>query len=152
MFDEREKLEESIAKTLKEQRISIDLAKLMTDTVKPYYAGNATLWALHTVSVSEKHEILVPVLELMQFTEVSLEDDEQCPIGRDIYFMDRSSKIGLGMEAYGKHVIVKNKGQSATTILFELGTPFEGKPIVPTLTRVAEETLRTVEAFEMIFP
>jgi len=54
IFDKREELVNSVSEALKKKQISIAVFELITDTIEPYYAGNATLWALHALSIREE--------------------------------------------------------------------------------------------------
>jgi hypothetical protein len=149
VFDAGEELVNAINAALKKKQITIAVAQFVLETIKPYYAGNPVIWGLHTLNIREKHEVLVPVLKLMKFTDVRLEDDNQGPVGHPLYLMDESSRIRL-RDADGKRVTLKDKGHAATTILFDIRTPFEGKAVIPTLHGIAEEVARTVEAFNIM--
>jgi hypothetical protein len=61
--------------------------------------------------------------------------------------MDDSSNLRLGEQG---DITVQDKGQAAANIFFDVGTPFENEPVIPTLSRIAEEVTRTIEAFDIL--
>lgn len=134
---------------LEKKQITVPIVQFLLETIKSYQGGNPLLWGLHDLNIRDKHEILVPMLKLVGFFDVSLEDDQHHPIGRNYYLMDESSRIRLP-DADDRTVIVKNKGHAAGTILFDVGTPFQGEGVIVTLKRISEEITRTIEAFEML--
>jgi hypothetical protein len=79
--DEREELIAAIKGGLKKKALTDDpnalkIRDLIVDVVKPYKAGNYPLWALHDLNIRDKHQLLVPIFDLMRFTNICLEDDE----------------------------------------------------------------------------
>ena len=134
---------------LDKKQITIPIVDLLMAGIKSYQGGNAAIWGLHNLNIRDKHEMLVPALKLMAVLDVRLEDENHMPIGRGNYYLDESSRIRL-READGRTVSVKDKGHAAAQILFDIGTPFEGDPVVPTLVRVTKEVERIVEAFVLL--
>jgi len=150
IFDTREILVDRIGGALKKKQITSSVHDLILDTVKPYHAGNYTLWALHDLNIRDKHQLLVPVVKLFKFYGVRLEDDKQAPVnGRTFYLMDASSRIRL---PDCTTVILKEKGHASGVILFDFGTAFQNESVIPALNGVAEEVTRTIEAFEALRP
>jgi hypothetical protein len=149
--DVEEKIVTAMDNALKKKRISRRIADLMLDTIKPYQGGNRFLWSLHVLNNGDKHKMLVPVLELMQIYEFRLEDKKTREhVGNTHYIIDESSRIRL-REAYGREVILKDKGRAAATILLDEGSSLWGEPVVPALHWIAEEVTRTIKVFEIVF-
>lgn len=84
----------------------------------------------------------------MHITDVSFEDEDgkEWPL-ENVLIADEPWTIQL-KEFYGKNLTVKNKGHASSAIFFDIGFPFEGKPVIPALDGITEEVLRTVNAFE----
>lgn len=134
---------------LDKKQISSQVAELVMGSVKPYQGGNNLLYGLDRLNARDKHELLIPVLKLMQFSGVHLEDSEHRKVGASVYYMDESSRVRL-RDTDDKIVTVKDKGHAAATILFDTGTALWGEAIIPTLAKIAEEVTRTIGAFEAL--
>lgn len=134
---------------LKQGQVTPKLGAFIVDTIKPYTAGNHSLWALHQMNISDKHEFFVPALKFVAIVNISLEDDKGRTIGRTGYAMDESCRIRL-RDADGRKVTIKDKGHATLAVLFGPDTLFENQPIFMTLAGISEEVTRTVEAFESL--
>lgn len=139
----------ALTSAFKQKQISAQVVKLIMAGVRPYQGGNPALWGLHKLNVRDKHELLIPVLKLVMVSGVYLEDNQYRRIGDRDYIMGDSSKIRIA-DADDRNVTVKDRGHADVTILFDIGTPFYGEPVVPTLKRVSEEVTRTIKAFESL--
>jgi len=148
--DTSEELMGPLTAALKEKMISLAVAKLILETIKPHSAGNIFLWGLDDLNIRDKHQLLIPVLKLMRFLGIRLENEKGKLIYPDqLWFMDASCSIRL-READDMLVTIKDKGRATATILFDLGIPFEGEAIIPTLHRISEAVAGTIEAFEIL--
>jgi hypothetical protein len=150
--DTREELESRwLNSAIKQKQIGSKLGGFIINTVKPYAAGNPLLWALDDLNVIDKHQLLIPALQSMLFDGIRLEDNEDGSIiSIKPIFMDESGSIRLREFDYRK-VTVKEKGHASAAVIFAIRVgAFEGEPIIPALTRIAEEVTRTVEAFESL--
>jgi hypothetical protein len=146
--DSRELLVTAIDAALKKQQIDGPVYDLILGTIKPYPAGNYTLWALDDLNIRDKHQLLIPVAKFFRFDGVRLEDHKHAPVNeRVFYMMDASSRIKLP-EARG--ITLKDKGHATGIILFDFDTAFQNEPVIPTLHGIAEEVNRTVVAFKML--
>ena len=134
---------------LKQKQVTPELGSFIVDVIKPYAAGNHSLWALHQMNISDKHEFFVPALKLVAIVNISLEDDTGRAIGRSGYAMDESCRIRL-TDANDRKVTIKNKGHATVSVIFGPDTLFENNPICMTLSGISEEVTRTVEAFERL--
>jgi hypothetical protein len=135
---------------LKEKQIEAEVHDLLLAEIKPYQTGNYFIWALDDLNIRDKHQLLIPVLKIMHITDVSFEDEDgkEWPLD-NILIADEPWTIQL-KEFYRMNLTVKNKGHAASAIFFDIGFPFEGKPIIPALEGIAKETSRTVQAFETL--
>jgi hypothetical protein len=124
---------------------STTLWEFILDTIEPYKAGNYSVWALHDLDVSDKHQFIIPVLQLMCFSDIRLEDDEHLVLepGRD-YFMDSSCSVSI--QGMGNFTL-KDKGHAATNILFPIDVPFEGNPVIPSLLQLSQDVSGLIRAF-----
>lgn len=147
--DRRDQLEPHLKKALEDKRINLLIHNFILDRVKPYQAGNYPLWALDDLNIRDKHQLLVPVLKLMGFTGVLLEDQERGVTVQPNFIADEPFRLSL-REAGGLDLAVKAKGHATMSIFFNLGVPYEGEAILPTLGGIAEEVTRTIEAFELL--
>ena len=47
-------------------------------------------------------------------------------------------------------VELKDKGKASATVLFDVTTPFEAEPVIPTLFGISNECKRTIQGFEAL--
>lgn len=149
--DSREGLETNFIKSaLKQKQITAAVADFILNTIKPYEAGNLALWGLHQLNILDKHEVIVPVLKLVGFFGVRLEDENGQMVGATDYIADESCTIPIS-GTYGKKIKLKNKGRASTNVIFDVGASiFAGQTVYPSLKWVAEEVTRTIKAFEIL--
>jgi hypothetical protein len=154
IFNEREKLVSSIDGGLKKKGLSDDPSALairdvVVDVVKAYQAGNYTLWALHDMNITDKHQLIIPIFDLMRFTDIRLQDErnEVFLANGQPYFTEESYRFKAGRK--GK-LTVKDKGNAAIAIVFNAGIPFKDKPVIQGLREIAESLTRTIDAFEAL--
>jgi hypothetical protein len=149
--DTRDALIAPLTGALEKQQINAKVSEVILDVVKPYETGNYALWALDDLNIRDKHQLLVPVFQLMRFGGIRLEDDQHRPFAwREWIVLGGPNRVRI-QQSEGINLTVKDKGHAAGTIAFEFGVPFEGKQVIPTLLRIAEDVTRTLEAFEPLF-
>ena len=150
--NEREELVSSINGGLKEKKLADDRAAIalrnfIVDVVKPYEAGNWPLWALHDMNITDKHQLLIPVFKIMAFTDISLKDEHENIFTVGPYYTEDSYWFRIGREG---NLAVHEKGHAATAIAFNVGvgvpSAFQDKPVIPSLTQLAEAVTSTIDA------
>ncbi len=148
--DTADELIAPLANLLKQKQIEIEVQRLLLDHIKPYEAGNYSIWALDDLNIRDKHQLLIPVLKIMHIRGVCFEDEcgKEWPLER-LLMADTLWTLPLP-EFYRKDIRVKNKGHATTGVFFNHGLPYAGAPVVPTLDRITKEVLRTVEAFSTL--
>jgi hypothetical protein len=153
--NERKELVDSINGGLKQKSLADDPSALairdvIVDVIQAYQAGNYPLWALHELNILDKHQLIIPVFNLMRITDIRLEDDKKQVFLADgqPFYMDHSYRSKLNREGA---ITVKDKGRASTGIAFEAGIPFQGELIIPQLNKIAESVTRTIDTFEAVF-
>jgi hypothetical protein len=152
--EDRQKLISAINDGLKKKGLAhnpsaLTIRDVVIDVVKASQAGNYTLWALHDMNIRDKHQLLIPVFDLMQFSDIRLEDDKKevfWAAGQP-YFTNDSCRFNLHRRGV---ITVKDKGHAATVIVFDVGVPLKNKAILPALNEIAECVTRTIDAFEAV--
>jgi hypothetical protein len=139
-------LKAAINGALKEQQITAQVFDGIM-SLKPYKAGNPVICGLHNLNIWDKHEMPVPVLQLMAVLDVCFEDDQGSLTGRHNYYLDQSSRVRI-REFDDRKITVKDKGHAAIQILFNIGAPFEGEAVIPTFIRISEAVIYIIEFFE----
>lgn len=148
--DTRQELIVPLNSALEQKQITLGIRHFVLNDVKPYATGNPLIWSLDDMNIRDKHQLLIPVLQMMALVDLRLEDDKGLPIyTNQVWFMDESGSIRLKDADYSR-VTVKDKGHLTAAIIFDLGVPFQSEPVVVTLTRITEEVTRTVQAFELL--
>jgi hypothetical protein len=146
----RKELLAPLGNALEQKQISLKVQRIIVNTVKPYKAGNPFLWGLDDLNIMDKHQLVIPVLELIVLRDVHLEDDKERPMFKNwTFFFDEACSMRLH-KAGIKNLVLKSKGHAALTILFPDGTIFESQGVLPTLQRIAKEVTRTLNFFEVI--
>ena len=148
--DTWKKLVPRLNSALKKKKISEAFSKYILDTVKPYETGNYYLWALHHLNNLDKHQLVIPVLQAMEFHDVRLEDDKNNPVNwKSFYFASGSGRIRLvGTE--GRKITLQDKGRATVNIVFDFGTGSQNQLILPTLNWITEEVTRTIKLFDSL--
>jgi len=136
-------------KGLTDHSSAVQIFDLLLDIVKPYQAGNYPLWALHELNILDKHQLLIPVFDMMRVTEICFEDDKNNSfVDERAFIMDESCHhIKLGRK--GKFT-VKDKGNASTAILFNVGIPYENQSVIQALHEMSESVTRTIDAFGLL--
>jgi hypothetical protein len=70
VFESSQKLAGWINGAVGRKQITTAVATLLLNSIRPYKGGNHALWRLHELNNLDKHEIIVPVLELVGFLDV----------------------------------------------------------------------------------
>jgi hypothetical protein len=107
------------------------IRSVVLDTIQPYKGGNGdALFALNRLNNTDKHELLVPNIQLSRIEHLFVEDSE----GR---------KHGIAQKTFGQTVVwfggkhgklkLIDKGRTSFTIVFGKGTLVEGRQVLPTL-------------------
>lgn len=127
IYPTRKHLEEFIRSREKQQSV-VRLSRKLLDTIRPYKGGNAIgdlIYALHRLDIRDKHQLLIPQVQVSHIWEV-------CAEGRT---------VGEGTKViYGPDIINtfgskdKYEGQLSASIIFGEGAvPVEGKPVLQTI-------------------
>jgi hypothetical protein len=122
------------------------LVKLIRDEIKSYEGGNWHLCALNDLDVMDKHQFVIPVMELRALY-VCLEDEKQAEIRIGPLITSKSHKFRLKQSGNLKF---KSKSHAAAAILFPLGTPFEGQSVIPCLHQLSELASGVIGSFERV--
>ncbi len=148
----REELVASIDGGLKEKGIAdnpsaMKIRALIVDVIKSYKGGNYALWALHDMNITDKHQLLIPLFDVMRFSDISLQNDKEVFVADKDYITESSFHWKLDRKG---NLAVKDKGHAALAIVFNVGTPFENQPVITTLYKISECVTRTIDAFENV--
>jgi len=129
-----EKVEAAINRALKNKiidRPAFDRVwDLMFVAIQPYESGNDDVWGLHRLNIMDKHRLIIPVPHLVSVSGIRLQDKETGAEERFKHFLDASGEISIDMQG---NLQVKDKGQANATVFFDVGFPYEGKAVIPTL-------------------
>jgi hypothetical protein len=147
--DTREELISKLDKALKNQQISPMVRFAIAEIIKPYKTGNPAIWTLDDLNIIDKHQLLVPVLELVLVSDVRFEDEQQRTItGR---FLFTNSTVSHIKGADGLNITLKDKGRATADILLANGLLKKIESIIPTLRGIAVEVTKALEQFEFLF-
>jgi len=150
--DTREELVRRLNSALKKKQITSSVYNLILSVVKPYQVGNVALWTLDDLNITDKHQLLIPVLKLVMLRDVRFEDEQHRPLPTlQSEFFVGDPGIAFIDGANGLNITVKNKGRAAADILLAKGLLLKIQAIIPTLRGIAEEVTNTIDAFDILF-
>jgi hypothetical protein len=152
--DEREELIAGIDGGLKKKGLTENasialIVDTLLDIVKPYKAGNAPLWSLHELNILDKHQLLIPVFDVMRFTDFCFEDDKGVSFIYETPIFTEESCFHIKLGRDGKFT-TKDKGHAALAIVFNVGVPYQSQSVIQALHEIAEGVTRTIDVFEML--
>ena len=150
----REELVRALNIRIKKEQITPTLSEFILNSVRPYHAGDdGTFFIpfLHYLNNWDKHQLLIPVIQSVEFHEVGFDDEEYHTVKRNaIFYTPYTCRFRLdGTE--GRTLTLKYNGHPAAQIFFNFAdAPMQNQSVIPTLTWIAEEVTRTIQAFELI--
>jgi len=125
------------------------VSNFIVDVVKPYKGGNEALWALNDLNNIDKHRLLLPVLHINIVNDIRVQNDRG-----DKHIIDQAITRGTRFavhELSGRNFNITDKGKPSVLILFDKGSPWEGKPILPSLRQFTEMLASLVDGIEEVF-
>jgi hypothetical protein len=143
----RDKLVSSINGALI-HRASVAVCNFIVDTVKPYDGGNSALLALNDLNNVDKHRLLLPVVHINVINGIRIKNGGHEEVFDQVISGGRRF---VSHDLPGRDFKVTNKGTASILVLFDKGTVWEGKPILPTLSQVAEMVTGLVAGIEEVF-
>jgi hypothetical protein len=149
IFESRQELENVfINSALQQRQITKHVAHFLVSEVSPYRGGNESLWALHELNIVDKHKALLPVIELVAFIGVRLENDGGVGFPPSEFLAERTCRIRIH-GSYRQNITLKSKGHASANVIFNVGAPaFQGETIFPTLKTLAEAVTAVIDKFE----
>jgi len=148
--DSRESLEATLNSALKQKQITTKVSDIILEIIKAYRSGNPFLWGLHDLNIIDKHQLLIPVLELVILDDVCLEDSEGKKVFSGLVFFYRDIKTRLHKAGMRDDTKIKSKGHATVKVLLPEGSGFDRQEVTPSLYRIAEEVTRTLDCLETI--
>jgi len=122
------------------------LEKLVAD-IKPYRAGNLYLWALHDLDITDKHKLLLPLVNYAGAKGIRVEDEHGTV--HPVELMPRVHGTNVMFLDFFPNIKIKEKGHIAASILFDKG-PLAGFPIPEELLTLSYSALCVIESLEAI--
>jgi hypothetical protein len=147
--EDRKKLEAAVNGSQVAQA-SKAVASFIVDRVKPYYAGNDTIWALHRLNILDKHRLLLPVMQINGVNDIRIKHEGgEYLMGAWIITRTRAVRHTL----YDlQNCQVADKGNLSLLILFDQrAVPLAGAPIIPTLVGFVRHVSGIVDGIEKVF-
>ncbi len=146
--DTKKHLETTLTKTAKVDATS-PLFDFMVNRLRSYDAnegGDFYIWAIHRLDIHDKHQLLIPVLNILAIDGVELEQEDRT--------IDYLTIVLTSHLPYRKVVPLgckfKNYGQATFQVKFRDGIPAEGRDVIPTLKQFAQKTERVVRDLQRV--
>ena len=123
------------------------LFEKLTADIKPYRAGNLHLWALHSLDITDKHKLLLPLVNYAGADGIRVEDEHGTV--HPIELMPRTGGTNVMFLDFLPNIKIKEKGHIAASILFDEG-PMGGFPIPEELLTLSYSAFSVIESLEAI--
>jgi hypothetical protein len=120
------------------------LATFIIDEIQPYYRGQFRLWELSELDRIDKHRLILPTIN--QAHRLGMKVEDQSGTRTNVWFT--ATKEFATTQTFVGPVKIQHEGNSALSVSFGPGTPFEGHPVLETLDEFAELALQAIERFE----
>lgn len=151
MHERRSNLEDTVRKS--PVTVSFpEAGPLVLDTIRPYKEpgdGNYVVWAVRGLDNTDKHNLLVPVINITKARDFILSSGEAMMMG-GIVTLEGSGRAVLMTS--DNPIEVHQHVPPALDVRFAQGQPFEGSLVVETLTDAADAVGKVVELFAQTFP
>jgi hypothetical protein len=124
------------------------LFKAVMTEIQPYPAGNLSLYSLHDIDITDKHKLLVPLMDYTGASHVSVKDEYgTVRTGDTLSFLGSN---GIFYVDFAPNVEIKNEGEVSVSIFFHEGTPLAGFKIPAELFALSCTALSVVERLERL--
>jgi hypothetical protein len=130
------------------EAVEPDLALIIADTIKPYKTGGeAAFWALNQLDRMDKHRTLIPAISETKITVRCI--DKAKPV---MEFGPGTLIIWPGGDlpdpGTWAHAHNERYAEPALEICFDQGEPFSHQPMIPTMHRLCELVLDTINVLQ----
>jgi len=125
-----------------------DIISLIVDKIKPYKGGDDGLCALHSLDITDKHRLLIPVASVTALTNVNARFGG-VTMTRCTFTVGGGGVINIA--SGGPDLQIEGHGTPAFGISFSEVEVFEGQPVVPTLHQLSKLVAGVIEAVEKAY-
>jgi hypothetical protein len=125
-----------------------DFAAHILNEIQPYAGGKFKVWELGKLDNIDKHQLLIPTINITGLMGVDFEDDRGNRISGGGHIAVEQGRIQGMFAGFGK-IKINNHGKPTIGISFAPGTPFQDQTILETLPQLSELVLKAIEAIEL---
>ena len=125
-----------------------DIVALIVDDVKPYKGGNDALCGLHSLDVTDKHRLLIPIISLTGLVHVNARIGAMVLVDCEIRI---ESNGVLNLTEFPSDSEIQYEGEPVFEILFGNRQSFELRPVVPTLKQLSELVSGVIDTFQKAY-
>jgi hypothetical protein len=142
---------ERLESALKGRKIDIAAPALfnrIVSDIRPYRGGNDAICSLHHLDVSDKHRLLIPLMQVLAVEGVTLEDENGQILRGGTWATTRPGPYFIDLEGNWH---IKESGKVALAIVFENGTNLEGTEVSDMLSSFSIHALSAVQLLENLY-
>lgn len=125
------------------------LILLILCKIKPYKGGNFLAWEIRKAANADKHNMIIPTLQLATLHDLVVTGPEDCPY---IHYSTFKIQAGGSFGAYRSYAApleIKHYGQATFSVSFpDSAEVFAGDPVVPTLLQCIQGTTEVINLCE----
>lgn len=133
------------------QKTVPDLAAHILATMQIHDTGGPCLWAICKLDNDDKHNLLIPVVTVLELVGFSHTNDQGFVMENNRAIVDGTRRVRLWRPVKGP-IRITNKGHAAALITLGPGHPLQGRPVIESLIAMAELTTQAVDALEAFRP
>jgi hypothetical protein len=127
-----------------------DLAALILNKIQIHDTGDASIWSISKLDNIDKHSLLIAVVSIQELIGFGFKSEDH-----NIVFSEIRATISEGgrinLASMPGPITITSQGKAAAYILFGEGQPLEGKPILQSLTKMAELTTQALNTIELFW-
>lgn len=127
-----------------------DVVEIIQNEIKPYKTGNYPLWALHQLDIVDKHKLLIPLIDIVEVTNINAIDSNNNRLINCTAVVGGPNKA-INIAAMCGEIKIQGNPKGSFNIFFGSGQVFEGEPVIPILNHLRQMVSGIVNRFEHFF-
>jgi hypothetical protein len=143
---ETSKYLEDILRDRKIDTLNPALFRLMTVEIKAYRTGNGLLWSLHKLDLTDKHRLLLPLVQRAGISGITVKDKFK-EITGGTWSLSAPPPYRIDIPATHE---IKHKGKLSLSIVLDKGTPLQGFEVSQAVTLLVKHVKQIVQRLEAV--
>ena len=145
-FPFHEKRDDLERRVLQDEKVVVPavpaVGKVLVNDIKPYKAGNISLWAMNVLDRADKHRLLIASANITGFPHIALIDKNR----NNTFYQGKvlpSGIVHISGAFPGLEIEEISYGKPSIVVVFDID-PVRGRHVFPGLTSMGRETERAI--------